>query len=372
MDWNEAAAVTSLSSVSHTSVVNTARLTSTFMQRALPREEPDAVTPSPLRLVQWGTKHPHAAGWLDVMLANPNVDVVGLYEDDVERRRELETSDSAPWNRVTWLDDRRAVLEDAGIDAVAAEGDNSENLQQAEAVIAAGRHLLLDKPAGHDLPRWERVLESAAEQELYVQLGYMFRHHDGYQRIAAWARGGLLGDIFAIRAHMSTYVEPATHQLLASFDGGVFYDLCGHVLDQIVWTLGRPERVTPFMQRVRPDSGFVDNGVAVLEYPGALAIVDIAGLEVSPRPRRYEVYGSRGWAIMEPMEPAQTVRLSLDSARDGFLAGEQTLTLEARPRYVASLEAFVQTLRGEQAPERSLEHERVVQETVLRATGAID
>ena len=171
---------------------------------------------------------------------------------------------------------------------------------------------------------------------------------------------------------MSTYAEPATHTLLASFDGGVFYDLCGHVLDQVVWTLGRPERVTPFMQRVRPDSSFVDNGVAVLEYPGALAIVDIAGIEVAPRPRRYEVYGSRGWAIMEPMEPAETVRLSLDSARGGFLEGEQTLTLEARPRYVASLEAFVRTLRGEQAPDRTLEHERIVQETILRATGAID
>jgi hypothetical protein len=48
------------------------------------------------------------------------------------------------------------------------------------------------------------------------------------------------------------------------------------------------------------------------------------------------------------------------------------MTLEARPRYVASLEAFVRTVRGEQAPERSLEHERIVQETILRATGAID
>ena len=330
------------------------------------------MTPSPLRLVQWGTKHPHAAGWLSVILDNPDVELVGLFEDDADRRQELEAGGDGPWSRTTWLDDRSAVLDDASIDAVVAEGDNSENLEQAEAVIAAGRHLLLDKPAGHDLPRWERVLDSAAEQELYIQLGYMFRHHDGYQRIANWARGGLLGDIFAIRAHMSTYAEPATHSLLVSFDGGVFYDLCGHVLDQVVWTLGRPERVTPFMQRVRPDSSFVDNGVAVLEYPGALAIVDIAGIEVPPRPRRYEVYGSRGWAIMEPMEPAQTVRLVLDSARDGFLEGEQTMTLEARPRYVASLEAFVRTLRGEQAPERSLEHERIVQETILRATGAID
>ena len=97
----------------------------------------------------------------------------------------------------------------------------------------------------------------------------------------------------------------------------------------------------------------------------------ISGLVVPPRPRRYEVYGTQGWAVMEPMEPAQTVRLCLDEARDGFIAGEQVIPIEARPRYVASLEAFVRTLRGEQEPDRSLEHERIVQETILRATGAI-
>ncbi len=329
------------------------------------------MTNAPLRMIQWGTKHPHARGWLQVMLANPNVQLEGLYEDDAERRRELESLDEPPWNQVVWLDDREAVLNDDSIDAVAAEGDNGENLAQAEAVVDAGRHLLLDKPAGHDFPRWERVLAAAAERGRYVQLGYMFRHHDGYERIAGWARGGLLGDIFAIRAHMPTLIEPQPDSLLTTFTGGVFYDLCGHVLDQIVWTLGRPERVTPFMQRAGPRSVFVDNGVAVLEYPRALAIVDIAGLVARPLPRRYEVHGTRGWAIMEPMEPAQTVRLCLDEARGGFSAGEQVLELEARPRYAASLAAFVRTVRGQQPPERSLEHERIVQETVLRATGAI-
>ena len=75
---------------------------------------------------------------------------------------------------------------------------------------------------------------------------------------------------------------------------------------------------------------------------------------------------------MEPMEPAQTVRLALDEARSGYQAGEQVIKLEARPRYVASLQAFVRTLRNEQVPDRTLEHERIVQETVLRATGAIE
>ena len=330
------------------------------------------MTSRKLRLAQWGTKHAHARGWLEVILANGDVELVGLVEDDPERRRELEALEEAPWNEAVWVDGSEEILGDDQIDAIVVEGDNVENLAQAEAVIRAGHHLLLDKPAGHDYPRWKKVLEEAAERERYVQLGYMFRHHDGYQRIGDWAREGLLGDVFAISAHMPTYADPLSHGQFAEFDGGVFYDLCGHVLDQIVWVLGRPARVRPFMQRVVPTSGFVDNGVAVLEYPKAMVVVTISGLMVSPRPRRYEVYGTRGWAIMEPMEPAQTVRLALDEPRGGYQAGEQVIQLEARPRYVASLQAFVRTLRNEQVPDRTLEHERIVQETVLRATGAIE
>ncbi|MDA1347520.1 MAG: hypothetical protein O3A47_01415 [Chloroflexi bacterium] len=63
--------------------------------------------PRTIRMAQYGTKHGHADGVLGVMLANPDVEVVGLYEPDADRRRELESSGRAPWSQVRWLDDRR-------------------------------------------------------------------------------------------------------------------------------------------------------------------------------------------------------------------------------------------------------------------------
>ena len=57
-------------------------------------------------------------------------------------------------------------------------------------------------------PRFERVVSMARERGLLVQLGYMFRYHDGFLRIAEWARSGFLGHVFAIRAHMSTHATP--------------------------------------------------------------------------------------------------------------------------------------------------------------------
>ena len=67
------------------------------------------------------------------------------------------------------------------------------------------------------------------------------------------------------------------------------------MLDQVVWLLGRPNKVTSFL---RNDSdlvtGFSDNTLAVFEFPSAIAFIDIAAMESRPMARRFEVYGDQG------------------------------------------------------------------------------
>ena len=55
-------------------------------------------------------------------------------------------------------------------------------------------------------------------------------------------------------------------------------------------------------------------------------------------------------------------------------AGEQILKLPTVTRqqmYERELDAFLAVLRGDRPPDRSPEHELLVQETLLRATGRI-
>ena len=320
----------------------------------------------------YGTKHGHSTGVLRVMLADDEVEVTGIFEPDIDRRRELESAAEEPWSWVHWYDEDSEFLTDPTITAVASEGRNSESLDHTEAIVGAGKHVFYDKPAGDDYPRFERVIASAKERGLLVQMGYMFRYHDGFARIAAWMESGLLGDVFSIRAHMSTSISGGARSALAGHRGGIFYDLAGHMIDQIVFHLGRPERVTSYLQQVlEADFECPDNTLSVLEYDRAIACVDIAAMEAHPMARRFEVYGTNGSAIMEPFEPAETVRLCLTRPGEGYPAGVSIINLDARPRYVASLEAFVRDLRGEKKPDRSLEHELLVQETLLRATANI-
>ncbi len=330
-----------------------------------------------IKVAQIGTKHGHAAGVYQVMLEHPDVEVIGCFEPDADRRVFCAESDA--WQDAKWLDSVDEILDNPEIVAVASEGANRESLAHTEAIVRAGKHCFYDKPAGDDYHRFLRVIEDAAAQDLQVTLGYMFRKHDGFERISDWVRSGFLGRVFQLRAHMSTWLPERSEngqftdrQGLSYHRGGVLFDLGGHMLDQIVWMMGRPERVTSYLQNSTSETrDFMDNTLAVMEYPNALVTLDIAAMEPRPMARRFEVYGTDGSAIMEPFEPAETLRLCLNEPKGGFDEGVTILTLQDRRRYVDTFAAFVATITDGTPSLRSPEHELLVQETLMRCTGSL-
>ncbi|MDE0317262.1 MAG: Gfo/Idh/MocA family oxidoreductase [Candidatus Poribacteria bacterium] len=328
-----------------------------------------------IRMAQYGTKHGHARGKMQAMLVNPDVEVAGVFEPDKELRSQLQASDS--WSDdIHWFADAAEMLEDESIVAVASEGNNAESLDQTEEIVNAGKHVWYDKPAGENWEQWQRVINTAQEKSLLVQLGYMLRYHSSFKLVTEWARSGFLGNVFSVRAHMSTNISEESRKRISQHIGGIFFDLGGHVLDQIVWMLGRPEKVTSFL---RNDGGstepFKDNTLTVYEYEQGMAFITISALEPRPMARRFEVYGTEGSAIIvEPFEPGHTIRLCLQSAKEGYSQGEQIVKIDGESRqrlYELELDAFLATIAGTQPPDRPVSHELLVQETLLRATGVI-
>jgi predicted dehydrogenase len=318
-----------------------------------------------VRIGQIGTRHGHALGKWRALHANPRIEAVGIWEPDPARRA-IEAFEPA-----RWFDSADDLLADASVLAVAIEGRNHESLGMAQAAVAAGKHLWFDKPAGDNWPAFEHLLQSAERRGVYIQMGYMFRYSPGFTRVVDMARSGELGDVFAIRGHMSTNIDLVERTEERRHRGGILYDLGSHMLDQIVWLLGRPLRVHTVLRNDHTPEvpAFCDNTVAVLEFERALAIVDIAAMEPTPTARRFEVYGTRGSAIIEPFDPVRTLRL----ARHGESEAE-ILEIAEVPRqalYERELEGLVHVVADGGAPDRPLAHERLVQETLLRVTGRI-
>ena len=327
-----------------------------------------------IRLAQYGISHDHAGGKTNVMKQSDDIEFAGVYEPSQEVRETI--GSSSTYDGVTWFESKEEMLEDETIVGIAAQGRVSENLTFAREILEHGKHVWFDKPAGDDLDTFRQVLDIARDKNLLVQLGYMFRYNAGFQFILDWVNSGKLGEIFSVRGRISSGLSNESHwkrwDSLGEHSGGIMFILACHLTDIIVALLGRPTHVTPFSRHDGHDvPWYRNNTAAVFEYPRALAILESTALEIdSGKARRLEVYGRRGSAILEPLEPP-ALRLCLDEDRDGYVKGWQTVDVEARPRYVESLRAFVADIKGEKSPDRSLDHEFTVQETVLRAAGLL-
>ena len=325
-----------------------------------------------VKLAQYGIGHDHATGKAQVLKESDQVDFCGVFEPSPDIRGEY-GADPA-YEGVHWFSTKEEMLDDEAIVGIAVQGRVSENLTFARLALERGKHIWLDKPAGDNLDEFRAVLDIARVKGLLVQLGYMFRYNAGFQFVLDWAETGKFGDITSVRARISSGPSNAKRWELwdsrGEREGGIMFILACHLVDIIVALLGRPDRVTPFLRAEGTEfPWYRDNTAAIFEYAGTMATLESSSLEISSgSSRRLEVYGTRGSAILEPLEPP-ALRLCLDEDRDGYAEGWQTVAVENRPRYVESLRAFVADIRGEKKPDRSLDHEFTVQETVLRAAG---
>ncbi|HGJ66741.1 TPA: Gfo/Idh/MocA family oxidoreductase [bacterium] len=325
----------------------------------------------PIKLAQYSISHAHASGKVDAMKRNDDVEFCGIFEPDDSIRQEL--GKNAIYSDVHWFKSKEEILDDESIVGIAVEGFVKDNLKYAREAIEHGKHVWLDKPAGNDMEEFYKILKMAKEKGLLVQLGYMFRYNAGFEFLFDMIKNGNLGKIFSIRGRMSTNIPVDRRPSLGEYEGGILFELLCHLIDIVVGILGRPNKVNSFL---RNDMGvipeFSDNTVAVFEYDNAIAVLESSAMEVSPFPvRRFEVYGDKGSVIIEPLEPP-SARLCLNENKGKYVKGWQEVNFDERHRYAGELVALVADIKGEKKPDRSLYHELIVQETVLRASKRVE
>jgi predicted dehydrogenase len=200
----------------------------------------------------------------------------------------------------------------------------------------------------------------------------MWRHNPGLNAAIEAARRGWLGEVFLIRATINNTLDPRRRHEWEQFPGGVLFELGSHLVDALVRLMGRPERVTPFLKThgSRTDS-LADNNVTVFEYPSASAVITSSTLQFNAFAHRaFEIMGTKGTAVVRPMEPPE-LHLDLAEAAGPYARGRQTVPQPEYRRYAGEFEELARCLRENRPLPVSLEQERDVQETLLRACGAV-
>ena len=128
-----------------------------------------------IKIGQIGVGHAHAAGKMQVYRElKDDYEVVGIVEPDDRRWESASKSKTYQGLKRLTLKELFAV---DGLQAVAVETEVGDLLENAEACIEADMHIHLDKPAGSSLPDYRRIMKTADEKNLTVQMGYMYRYN---------------------------------------------------------------------------------------------------------------------------------------------------------------------------------------------------
>lgn len=302
---------------------------------------------------------------MQVLRASDRYEVVGVVEANAKLA--AAALQSAAYRDVPFLTEEE-LLNLPGLEAVVVETNVPDLLVAGERVIAAGKHLHLEKPGGASLPRFRRLLDTAASKHLVVQLGYMYRYNPGIQLLREVLKKGYLGEPFEIHAVMSKVVNPPSRRAFAEFAGGMMFEQGCHLIDLVIGLMGRPTRVTSYLQHVAPmDDSLADNTLAVLEYPRAIATVKSSAMEVEGGARRhFVVCGSEGTCHVQPLDEPN-VQLALSKPRDQYKKGYQEIPFGDYPRYVGDMADLARVIRGEKEPDFSYEHDLAVLEAMLTA-----
>jgi predicted dehydrogenase len=324
--------------------------------------------PSVIRAGILGTRHSHTTGKLRAMQDSPDYEVAGVCENDPEAKARAQKD--RRFQGLRWMSEEQ-LLGDPSIHLIVVECHVWEALPWGGKVIAAGKHLHLEKPPGNKWEPFKELVDEARRKKLLLQTGYVWRWHEGINAALDAASKGWLGEVFIVRGTMNSDRDAAQRAVEARYRGGGLFELGGHVIDRIVELLGRPTKIQSWLRHDTsyPDS-LADNNLAVLEYDKALALVmQSARMSGAGDHRSFELIGTDGTFIVWPESSPPRMRVHMRKAHGPYAAGWQDITLPPQPRFVGDFKELARAIKSGQPLKLSYDHELLLQETLLRASG---
>ncbi len=332
-----------------------------------------------IKIGQIGISHEHAAAKMKSLRAMGDIyEVVGVVDDRNSTAARFPSNDMSPFDGLRWMTENE-LFAIPGLEAVAIETANLDLVPTALRCMERGLAMHMDKPGGNDLKLFGKLISGCKARKLPFQMGYMLRNNPALQWCCSTVRKGGLGDVFEVHANMShDYGDDAYQKYLANLPGGIIFNLGCHLIDVVVSMLGRPRSVTPFLKSVSgsPDHA-MNNGFVVLEYSHAHVMIHACSREVDGlHRRRFKICGTKGTVELCPLERFDskplTMHLTLSEDNEQYSAGTHTVDFGVQhDRYRDQLFELAHVIRGEIKNPYTYEHDYVVQEAVLAASGLV-
>ncbi len=226
----------------------------------------------------------------------PHGRLVGAYDRNPERTRAFcETQGIRPFS------DMEELLSDREVEAVCLCTPSGYHTEGALAIIAAGRHVLIEKPLALTVADCDRIISAAEEAGVTVGVVSQHRFTPAMELLRDTLQEGALGRIVSVdlsmKYHRSQEYYDSGHWrgTWALDGGGALMNQGIHGIDTMLYLVGDVKHVSGYARTLARNIEVEDTAVAAFELKnGALGTLQ-GTTSVSPGyPRELTVSGTRG------------------------------------------------------------------------------
>ncbi len=216
----------------------------------------------------------------------------GVWGRTRERAEEFAAAHSIPFATA----DRAELFARADIDLVYIATPAVTHADIAIEALAAGKHVLIEKPIAGSASEAERIFAAARAAGRFVMEAMWMRFNPLHVELIDRIGGGLLGEVSSVRASFGTPFYPRGRVQKPADAGSALRDRGIYAVTLSRWFLGEPTRIGA--------SGVFDgdvdtSGHATLERGSGFAHLSWSGTEFLDLSA--SVAGDRGWVTLAPM-----------------------------------------------------------------------
>jgi UDP-N-acetylglucosamine 3-dehydrogenase len=283
----------------------------------------------------------------------PDVEVAGIYAHSDRRAQPL-----AAELDTTWTADFDRLIDDDTIAAIDVCLPTPLHRPAAEAAIAAGKHVLLEKPIALTLADADALVQLGQSSDRVFMIAHVLRFWPEYVELQRLAASGDYGrPVSGLAYRRQPFPAWSTLFGQPELTGGAVIDMMIHDYDALNWVFGTPRAVTA-KGIANPRSGGWDQVQVLIDYGDASALVDGGMMmpETYPFSSSLQVLCETGSLEYHFRAGGRSVEMGA-GANDLLLypnEGEpSTLTVPQQDPYVAEIAYFVDCIRKDRPATRA-------------------
>ncbi|MBK8458907.1 MAG: Gfo/Idh/MocA family oxidoreductase [Micropruina sp.] len=142
-----------------------------------------------------------------------------------------------------------ALVADPAVDVIYVATPHPAHLEHALLAIAAGKHVLVEKPLGLNATQAATVAEAARAAGVFCAEAMWTLHLPKFDVIRQLLADGALGELRTVAAEIGEWFDPGHRILDPALAGGCMLDLGTYPVMFSTWVAGEPDQVEAVGQR---------------------------------------------------------------------------------------------------------------------------